>query len=175
MEFSLRNVVPPIETPQDNAAPPLQRQALSDVERSVVLLSRTDSRSSLDDGGSWRRSAALLLGAKPRNALADPDLEGLRRYAISIRLRRENRTCETRLQVGKVTAEKAAEVERLVASWGIERRRRNVWVGPAILAAFATGAYLAIIDWLGDRVVALVVVGLLLTIAISMVRPARRR
>jgi hypothetical protein len=175
MDQSFQEDTASAEGPSVSLAPALRPQGLSEMERSVVGLSRWDPPSSLDDVGSWRRAAARLLGAKPHNTLADPDLENLRRYAVHVRLQREGRRSSGVLPEIEMATAKAAEIEGVIASWEDEGGNGVRWIGPALLIALAIAGYSAISASLGDRLVALVVVGLLLVVTAPILLPTSRR
>lgn len=94
------------------------RTVLSAIERSVVQLSQWDSLSSLPDGHPWKTRLSRWLGMEATpNALADPRLEALRRFAVAARLRHRVDEFGLDLLVGVgFSVRQVEEVERLVAS-----------------------------------------------------------
>lgn len=93
------------------------RTVLSAIERSVVQLSQWDSLSSLPDRFPWKIRLSRWLGMEEiPNALADPRLEALRRFAVAARLR--HRVDEFGLDLlvsAGFSVGQVEEVERLVA------------------------------------------------------------
>ena len=75
---------------------------LTDLDRMVIALSRNDPCSSLTAPGRFRRIFAYLFAMRLPNALADPRLEALRRFAILLRKQRAHLP--------------EAETERLIAA-----------------------------------------------------------
>ena len=76
-----------LEQAQTRATPrhdPVSR--LSMLERQVIQLARTDGRWSLAGSGRFQSVLATVLGLERPNPLADPRLEALRRYAVTLRL-----------------------------------------------------------------------------------------
>ncbi len=59
---------------------------LSMLERQVIQLAAADGRWSLSGSGRFQSVLAWLFGLERPNPLADPRLEALRRYAVTIRL-----------------------------------------------------------------------------------------
>jgi hypothetical protein len=60
---------------------------ITPLERAVVYLARRDGRDTLRTPGKVGALLTFLFGSKPANALADPRLEALRRYAVMFRLK----------------------------------------------------------------------------------------
>lgn len=63
-------------------------EGLTELDRMVIALSRNDPRSSLTTPGRFRRIFAYLFSMRLPNALADPRLEALRRFAVLLRKQR---------------------------------------------------------------------------------------
>ena len=91
IDFSGRFV--PVET-RSLIEPAAASEPLRDVqpifsrlEFQVLALSRRDPASSVRPAGSLDRKLARLLGLRPHNPLADPRLETLRRFAVTVRCR----------------------------------------------------------------------------------------
>jgi hypothetical protein len=90
---------------------------LAPLERDVLLISRSDTRSSLRSSGLLAQVGKRLLGIAPPNRLADSRLEALRRFAILLRHKRERLPGaeEARLLEAGFTSEQLEDVLRLVA------------------------------------------------------------
>ncbi len=90
--------------------------ALGQLERDVVLVSRSDPRSSLRPLGVLGRLGRRLFGFARPNPLADVRLEALRRFAILLRHHRDGLSHgeETRLLDAGFTPEQMRDVRRLV-------------------------------------------------------------
>ena len=75
------------EQAQTRATPRLDPVSrLSMLERQVIQLARTDGRWSLAGSGRFQSVLATLFALERPNPLADPRLEALRRYAVTLRL-----------------------------------------------------------------------------------------
>jgi hypothetical protein len=108
-----------------------RRNAISEVsalERQVVQLAGRDGRWSIGGSKSIRIMLAWVFGLELPNALADPRLEALRRYAVRFRLEGErlpHEEDERLVRLGFSTAA-LAEIRRLVVGG-----RRRVEAGAA--------------------------------------------
>lgn len=148
---------------------------LTDVERMVVNLSRWDARSSLKERHPWQAGVARWLGVQEHNALADPYLEALRRYAVASRLRHREAGLDVHLLlVAGFSIGQADEVETLVGPWRVGPDSSHRWKGLIILGAFALGVYVAALDALDDQLLAFILVGVLLAMIVPFVLPTRR-
>ena len=63
---------------------------LSRLDREAVMLARIDRKASLKPVAGLRRLAGVVFGTKQSNALADPRLEALRRFAVAVAYDTEN-------------------------------------------------------------------------------------
>jgi len=67
------------------ARPRIAPRGLDAREHGAVMLATTDGKESLRGSGRLHRLAVVCFGVPPRpNKLADPRLEGLRRYAVAV-------------------------------------------------------------------------------------------
>jgi hypothetical protein len=114
---------------------------LGPLERDVLLISRSDSRSSLRPSGFFGRLGKRLFGIAPSNPLADARLEALRRFAVLLRHKRDRLPCgeEARLLEAGFTSEQMKDVRRLVSQQRPKRlaaaiRRRHIALGCAVIA-----------------------------------------
>jgi hypothetical protein len=89
-------------------------QALDELERRVVLLSRRDPRPAGRIGRAAARAAHILFGGRETAGLADPRLEALRRFAVLLRI-----------GGGHVAS---VEIERFVAAGFAEAQIDAVWM-----------------------------------------------
>lgn len=81
---------------------------LSDLDRTVIALSRRDPRSSLVAPGRFRKIITYLFSLRPPNALADPRLEALRRFSVMLRKQRPRLPEEERLRLAAAGYSSAA-------------------------------------------------------------------
>lgn len=149
---------------------------LTPLERSVVRLSLRDARSSLSAGPRWLAAARRVFGVTAANALADPRLEALRRFAVLLRLRGESAQAD-------YDAFLAAGFEPLHANQvaamvgGAGRRSRRDGIGAAgWLASLgaAGGLFAASVSYVGDPLVGVVASALgFVTVAPMMGRSGR--
>lgn len=96
---------------------------LTDGERIVVLLSAKDPLSSLAGSRRHRRLVTSWLLGREVNALANPRLEALRRFAVILRIQGHVTAVEmTRFRAAGFDARNAADVEQIVSAW---RRQSN--------------------------------------------------
>lgn len=147
---------------------------LSDVQLAVVRLSRGDTLSSLADREARGRRLARLFGIRTSNPLADPGLEALRRYAVTIRLRHGDGdyAVEPLLAAG-YSAGQVAAVDHLVASWGRTNGRRLRWAVWVTSAGGAAALYAFVANAIDDPLMALVAVGSLVATAAPLLLPKR--
>lgn len=88
MDYNVSDDLVGFVDPEFRPAPPRAAEPLSfsDLERSVIHLSRNDPVSSIPGLRNWRVFVARLSGAGRTNALANDRLEELRRFAILVRV-----------------------------------------------------------------------------------------
>lgn len=89
---------------------------LSALERQVIQLARADSRWSLAGASRFQSALAAVFGLERPNPLADPRLEALRRYAVTLRLSagRLPRADDDNLMKLSFSSAAIAEIRRLV-------------------------------------------------------------
>jgi hypothetical protein len=114
---------------------------LAPLERDVLLISRSDSRSSLRPSCLLGRLRRRLFGIALPNPLADARLEALRRFAVLLRHNRDRLPSaeEARLLEAGFSPEQVRDVRRLVSQerprrLGVAIRRRYVALGCALIA-----------------------------------------
>lgn len=92
---------------------------LTDLDRTAIALSRSDPRSSLTARGRFRKIIAYLFSLQPPNALADPQLDALRRFAVRLRKGRGHiLEAETaRLVAAGYSSAAAEEARRIVSAF----------------------------------------------------------
>jgi hypothetical protein len=147
---------------------------LDRTERSAVLLSRGDGRSSLDGHRASVWLGRLISGARPSARLSGDRLEGLRRYAILYRLDGEKLPAgeEARLLGLGYSATQAASVRAMVDAMDFRSPRKRGWLTGLVLLAIAASAIYLLDAWLArqvdDPLSALVVTIALVTGVVSM-------
>ena len=149
---------------------------LSPLERSVVRLSLRDARSTLSASPRWLAGIRGLLGFASPNALADPRLEALRRFAVLTRLDGVAAGEEqARFLAAGFDPVQADQVAAMVA--GAARRRRRDGIGAAgwvVSLGAAGGMFAAAVGYVGDPLVGVVASALgFVTIAPFAARGAR--
>lgn len=162
-------------TPADQRPFSAKPVGLSELERSVIRLSRWDPWSSLHFADDWKSRIASWLGAYPPNALADPRLEAIRRYAVATRLRRGNdRVMAELLRGTDLSGEQAEELERIVAPWRTTRVDGSRWMLGLVLVVLVPAIYVTALRAIDDWLVAVLVTGLAVVLALSLT-PVRTR
>ncbi|MDP1027772.1 hypothetical protein Q5H91_11145 [Sphingomonas sp. KR1UV-12] len=153
----------------------------TDLERSVIMLSLTDSLSSVQPQGRFARALSAIFGLKAANPIADPRLEALRAYAVRYRTRSVRDGCGdvvTAMAAG-ANAEALATARRIIDARAAYRPTRisagtRIFEGSAALAA-ASWLFHTLMQELGDTIPALVVTLLAATTIFSWMLPRNPR
>lgn len=136
----------------------LPRRGLDARERGAVLLARTDGKESLHSPSRLHRLLEICFGLSPRpNTLADPRLEGLRRYAVAVAHDTDESAASEREHL---IALGFSDHQILIAATAAVRFRvkpvRSLWSAIAI-AVLVGSTFWGINQYLGDWLIALVV------------------
>ena len=129
----------------------LPRRGLSPTEREAVRLARQDKPGSLKPAGRLRRMVQSIFGLSRPNRLADPRLEGLRRFAVTIAhdgstaIERE----EAQLRSLGFSEDQIASATAIAA--GFRPRRSSKAVGMYVSLSATTGGIFVWFDrYIGD-------------------------
>ncbi|MFW2831227.1 hypothetical protein [Sphingomonas sp. ID0503] len=145
--------------------------ALTDLERCVVVLSRRDRPVPGKLAEKAQRIARTLFGTRPANTLADPRLEALRRFAISLRLgdgmAGESET--VRFLSAGFRREQIETIFRLCRERSARRltmasRRRQVMLAVAVWAGILPPFAVGLSDYFEDEMIGLVCATLLFAV-----------
>jgi hypothetical protein len=145
---------------------------LSDLDRRVVLRSARDPLSSLQQRRPASRMLMGWLFGREANALADPRLEALRRFAVILRIHGLVTNAELdRFHAAGFNARSAAAVEQMVAPW---RRRSNsklqrlAW---SFVGLVAFGSYQLVVRQVEQPMVGLISAGLVVVLIAPLLVP----
>jgi hypothetical protein len=147
----------PLGVPQQTIAP--SRRGLSPTEREAVKLARLDRLGSLKPAGRLHRMSQAVFGLSRRsNWLADPRLEGLRRFGVAVAhggsaaVERE----EAHLKMLGFSEAQVAGAAALASSFRPRRSSGGMGIY-ASLSATTVGIFVWIDRYLGDPQVSLIV------------------
>lgn len=155
-EQRLAEVQPSATSMADVSGPPSEL-SLSDVERSVVRLSRADTLTSLADRGSWKASFRRVFGTDASNPLADPRLETLRHFAVILRLGRQVRKAEIdKFHDAGFDAHQWAQIDQMVAPWRKPPSQAVTYAPAIILLIAAALTYRWVAASLDDHMIGLI-------------------
>jgi hypothetical protein len=134
------------------------RHDLDARERGAILLARTDGKESLHNPGRLRRLSEICFGlSRQSNKLADPRLEGLRRYAVAVaRDTEQSATHEREQLVDLGFSEHQIQIAAATAVRFRAKPARGLWSAVA-LVSLVGGAFWGIDQYLEDWLIALVV------------------
>jgi hypothetical protein len=155
LDFSVSELRPATAHRQVVAFP---RRDLDARERGAILLAKTDGKESLHNPGRLRRLSEICFGlSRQPNKLADPRLEGLRRYAVAVAHDTEQSATHER---EKLVALGFSDHQIQIAATTAVRFRvkpaRGLWSAVA-LVFLVGGAFWGINQYLEDWLIALVV------------------
>ncbi len=149
---------------------------LSGVERTVVLVSRGDSLSSIPDLPGWRGGLAWLFPGDIPKHLANERLEALRRFAILARHFDDpgNEAISRFLDAG-YTSEQSRLVSALARGGKVSHpgkwSNQSSWM---FLLLVCIGIYCTILAILGEVTISLIATGLIYATLVSLFIPKER-
>lgn len=151
----------------------LARQfGLTQIERNAVMLARVDRSSSLRPTGRLYRLGVICFGLRPAsNALADPRLEALRRFAVAVANGSSTSVAKERkhlLSIGY--SDYQASMAAAVAA-GIRRESSKLFPIGLLFAVLLGAACLVINKYFGDHLISAVIAATLMVPVFAMITP----